>query len=809
MTESQGDDDDLVRLRPGRQPSWRRVVVDPDEPAPTLDAGEPTRKVVFDPSTDRGASSRKTLDLGEQREIVLHSAALLHGSDRIPIPQTGLTLGSAAEAGVTLRGAGVAPIQAAIEATAAGYVIVERGRRSETYVNGELLVAGERRPLRRGDAIALAGRLFHYLPAGQALPRLARVQAVDAGRIRASGRELLIGRDAACDIVLDHPTVSPQHALIRPRHGETTLEDLGSAIGTRINEIRVRRAPLDAGDQIAIGPFRIVYDGEELIQRDAPAGLAVVASEVQVDVDDGTILQPTTLHLRAGELVAIIGESGAGKSTLLKTLAGVSLPTRGNVMIGGEPVQARVSEIGYVPQFDIVHDELTVEEALDFAARLRLPGDAGAEARMARVCEVMAQLGLEERAGVRVRRLSGGQRKRVAVGIELLHRPGALFLDEPTTGLDPGLERHMTQLFRELAETGQTVALVTHATGSLALYDRVVVMGRGGVLSFDGTPDALLARFGVEHFDDVYSALASHIGPAVHVTTPALPPLQGRNERLVRPVSQALSYQTRVLATRYALLMSRDRKHLRNALLQVPVLALLTALLYPSGVFGRTPTEFAAKSAQLVFLMVTIAIWLGSINAAREIVKERNVLDRELAVGVQLPAYLLSKLVVLLAFVGAQVLLFALLVLVLRPLHEPAIVSYEYVGVLIMSGFVAVLLGLFVSARASSEDQATGVIPLLLIPQLLFSGSMVPAQDMTKPVEVISWFVPSRWSYAGAGDVIHLQDRIDSDPAFSPISHFGRHFFSVGPPTFILISLLFSVTLFAWITRRLRRPGVV
>ncbi len=212
------------------------------------------------------------------------------------------------------------------------------------------------------------------------------------------------------------------------------IEDLGSAVGVRVNGQKVTRAPLQVGDQIAIGPYRIIFDGDELFERDASTGLAVIASQVRVDVESATILQPTSLNIRAGELVAIIGESGAGKSTLLRALAGVSLPTGGRVLVGGEPVHERLRELGYVPQFDIVHDDLTITEALDFAARLRLPPDTGELERAARVREVVEQLGLTDREDVRVVRLSGGQRKRVAVGVELLHRPGALFLDEPTTG---------------------------------------------------------------------------------------------------------------------------------------------------------------------------------------------------------------------------------------------------------------------------------------------------------------------------------------------------------------------------------------
>jgi ABC transport system ATP-binding/permease protein len=803
MDDHQAKDEDLVRLH-GRSPEGRIEIDFEDE--------RRSRQVI---TVQGGSASAQTRDFevaARDFEVVLRSAALLVGETRIPIPPAGLTIGAPPEADIRIVGAGFVGIQAAIESTESGHVIVEQAKRSETFVNGERLVAGERRPLLRGDSIALAGQLLHYLPTGSGLPRLAPVAPVDAGRVRTSKHEFTVGRDPGCDLVLDHPTVSRHHAIIRMDRGTPVIESRGSSVGVRVNGELVRRAPLEVGDQIAIGPYRIVFDGEELFERDASPGLAVVAVEVRADVDSGTILQPTSLHLRAGELVAIIGESGAGKSTLLRVLAGVSHPTGGHVVIGGESVDNRLCELGYVPQFDIVHDQLTVGEALDYAAQLRLPPDTTGRERTARVTEVTDQLGLADRRDVRVERLSGGQRKRVAVGVELLHRPGALFLDEPTTGLDPGLERHMTGLFRGLADTGQTVALVTHATGSLALYDRVLVMGRGGHLRFDGTPDELLQTFQVEQFDDVYTVLAEQREPQpvterLGRRDRPLPPLasaRGR-QRLPRPVQQTLTYQTRVLASRYAALVMRDRRHVRSALIQVPILGLLTALLFVSDVFEKSPVpHYAAKSAQLIFLMVTIAVWLGSINAAREIVKERNVVDRELAIGVQVPAYIASKLVVLLALAAAQTVLFALIVLALRPLHEATSVPVELMIVLVASSWIAVLLGLLVSAYVRSEDQATGVIPLLLVPQLLFSGAIVPITQMTSPVRLIAFLIPERWSFAAAGNVVHMQERINADPSFSRVSQYGEHFFSVSLFGFMFICALFACALFAGLVRLLR-----
>jgi len=179
-----------------------------------------------------------------------------------------------------------------------------------------------------------------------------------------------------------------------------------------------------------------------------------------------------------------------------------------------------------------------------------------------------------------------------------------------------------------------------------------------------------------------------------------------------------------------------------------------------------------------------------------------------LAVGVELPAYIASKLVVLLALSALQTSMFAIIVLALRPLHESGQVVLALIAVLVIAGWVAVLLGLVVSAVARSEDQATGVIPILLVPELLFGGAIVPIAQMSGLMQVVAAFVPARWSFAAAGDTIHMQKRIDQDPAFSQISRFGHHFFSVPLPVYVLISMLFAAALCAALGALLRKPYV-
>jgi ABC-type multidrug transport system ATPase subunit len=655
-------------------------------------------------------------------------------------------------------------------------------------------------------------------PPPGAPPPLAPITPVDVGTVRGHAAGLVIGREpGTCAVVLDHPTVSRRHAAIRREGDRDVLVDLSSAAGVRVNgRIVGGSVALAPNDEIAIGPFRLVYGGGELLHRQTSKGMAITTHAVTVEAGGQRILQPTSVELAGGELVAIIGESGAGKSTLLKVMSGVAAPGSGSVTAGGEDLAAQATDIGYVPQFDIVHGALTVREALEFAARLRLPQDTSANERTTRIAAVLEQLGLTERADVRVDRLSGGQRKRVAVGVELLHSPRALFLDEPTTGLDPGLERRLTALLRSLADEGQTVAYVTHATASIEICDRVLVMGRGGVLCFDGPPAAVLEFFGVERFDDVYAELDRHEPDELARrfrpdSPPAAPPAAAFPLKSLRLLRQSFGYQVSVLTTRDATLLVRDRRHLRSMIVQVPVLAVLTALLFGHDVFRRADGAegvelFAGKAAQLVFLMVTIAIWMGSINAARQIVKERSVLARELAIGVRPEAYIVSKLLVLFSVTTVQTVAFAAVVLFLRPLHGGLSQAQHLVLVLVLAGWVAVLLGLVVSAHASSEDQATGVIPLLLVPQLLFGGAIVSLQDMTGFMGVIATLVPARWAFSAAGHAIELPDRIAEDVAFSQVSRYGSGFFDVPLPLYVLIAIVFAAVLLTALHRLLLRP---
>ncbi len=715
---------------------------------------------------------------------------LLYRSRRLALGPSEVTVGRASDDTICVADERVSRHHARFEATEDGFWIADLGSRNGTYLNGELL-RGERRPLASGDTVTVAGEPIRFL-AGRATVFADTLQQAVKGTqpIRLQGDQLTIGRDPANDVVLDDPNVSRFHAEVGSTPDGWELRDLGSRNGTRLNGSLIDRVRVEVGSEIGIGPFRLVFDGAGFVARDDRGSLRLAADQVTVEVGgDKRILDGVSVEIQPGDFVAIIGEAGSGKTTLLKTLAGVIHPTRGAVTVNGDPVSARLSEIGYVPQDEIVHRELTVREALTYAARLRLPGDSSQQEIRAAVDQVLAELAMEQHAETKVGDLSGGQRKRAGFGTELVNRPGLLFLDEVTTGLDPGLERKLMELMRKISGT-RTVIAITHATKNLGLCDKVIIVGRGGQLSFFGAPDEALEYFDVSDYDGIYTALDE--APAGHWPDRWVAYVRERGrqpgdtpptpQRFARPTAdRKIGRQARILASRYFVLFRRDRRNLIILLGQVPLLAILVALLFHTDVL-RTGNGQSGNALQLVFLLVVIVVWCGSIDSAREIIKERAVFSRERAVGVRNTAFLLSKTSLLFSLTLVQTLILAGIILGLRPLHEPSDAYVGVVALLVLSSWVAVMLGLLLSATARTENQATSFIPLILIPELILSGGATALHQLPSAVQVFAGAIFPRWSFAALGEILHFNFRFAGDPNGAiQFQQYGHSFFQLSP----------------------------
>jgi ABC transport system ATP-binding/permease protein len=700
---------------------------------------------------------------------------------RVPLPAAGsVQLGRDPAADVHLPDPRISWRHAAIAAADGGFHLRDLGSKNGTRVDG-VPVGEEGVRLSAPAEISLGGAVVWFGLEAAGSPRRASDHPID--------RPLSIGRARDNDIVLDEPNVSRYHAKVIPG-SPPLVRDLGSRNGTRVGDRHVREAPLEAGSSVGIGPFQLVYDGQALALVDDRATVSLRAVDVSVDVSGGKrILHPTSLSVSPGEFVALIGQSGSGKTTLLKALAGVRPQTGGDVYLGSDPVVLRQTDVGYVPQSETIHEFLTVREALHYAAELRLPSDTRETELVEAVEHALGELRLSEHGDTLIRSLSGGQRKRAAAAAELISKPTMLLLDEPTSGLDPGLERRFMTMLRGLADQGRGVVVVTHATRSLELCDRVVIMGDGGRLRFAGTPDEALGEFGVDGFDELYVILDTErdAGDPPRAPRPPQTPVRQRAGILQ---GRSFGPQARVLTARYFRTSLRDRRTLAILLGQVPVIAFCVAALFPAKLFVR-PDLQPNKSAQMLFLLITAAIWLGLISSCREIVKERSIVGRELTVGVRIDAYLAAKLVVLFAITVAEVVLLAGVAFALQPLHEPLTTYLSVTGILVGAAWASVGMGLVVSAIARSVDQSTSFVPLLLIPQLLFAGALIPTSVMRPLLKPLAEIVFARWAFAGTGDAMHMGKRLTEDARFIRLNEFPSDFFTTTPGATALILLGF------------------
>jgi ABC transport system ATP-binding/permease protein len=744
-------------------------------------------------------------------------ADILHEGRRIPIPPKGLSMGRQPDNDIVIGVDLASRHHARVVPGQGGYYIADLDTANGTQVKGER-IRNDSRWLTAGDTITIGGHQLRFLTGQQTqmgLPVLA--PQVGTQLVQFDGKRTTIGRDPSNDVTLTDPNVSRFHAEVVATAQGIELRDLGSTNGTRLNGQLVTRALVQTGSEIGVGSFRLVFDGSSFLSRDDRGALRLDAEELTVRIrGNREILRRASVSMEPGEFTVIIGESGSGKSTLIKLLAGVTTPSEGEVQVNGQPVMSRLTDIGYVPQDEIVHGKLTIREALRYSAKLRLPQDSTPQDLDGAVDRVLTELSLEQHADTRIGSLSGGQRKRAGVATELLSRPSLLFLDEPTTGLDPGLETQLMELFRVLAEDGtRAVACVTHATKNLDLADKICVMGRGGDLAFFGTPKDALKFFKVDNYDAIYTTLDRHGAMQWRAqfeqqraqqppTERARPPQQVAAARAApRPGKRPALSQTWVLVRRYARLFMRDSRNLAILLGQVPLIALGIGLLFKSNLKpeGGNPGEVA----YLLFLLSTTAIWLGSIDGSREIIKEKALSIRETAVGVRLGSYLTSKAVVLFTLAAVQSLLLAVIVLLMKPLGAEGADVGMVLLLLIATSWVSVGMGLLISSAVGSEDQATSFIPLALIPQLLFAGAIVPVEKMGAAVAGLSNVVYSRWSFAGLGSAIDVNERLDAVPPKKEALGFGDSFFDISPAAGLLILLVFLVIFFVGVAIMLTR----
>ena len=486
-----------------------------------------------------------------------------------------------------------------------------------------------------------------------------------------------------------------------------------------------------------------------------------------------------SLNIRPGELIAIIGGSGAGKSTILNCMCGYLQPTQGEVFINGVNLYQNFDSlkklVGYVPQSDIVYDNLTLHDMLLYTAKLRLPKDTTPAEREAAIARAIDLVELPEKRNSLIKALSGGQRKRASIAVELLSDPNLLFLDEPASGLDPGTERNLMLSLRKMADGGKTVILVTHSTLQLKMCDKIVFMGKGGNLCFYGSYDDALAFFGVSDIVDVYNMITEQAKQwsAKFEQTRTAPGKVRQTSAVSGRARESRFKQLLVLSARYLKLVVNDRQRLLLLLVQAPLLAVLISFVANGKQFDQYE-----MTKSLLFALSCSAFWVGMLNAIQEVCKERKILKREYMTGLSLSGYILSKIIVLGILCLIQslciIVVFALSVgvpdegLFLPPVLELLMTTF-------LTAVASTAMGLFVSSLFKNADRAMTVAPILLMPQILFSGLIFKLSGAT---EIISWLAVCRWSMEGYGTTANLNElQLRLQQEGFPIPHEAENFF--------------------------------
>jgi ABC-type multidrug transport system ATPase subunit/pSer/pThr/pTyr-binding forkhead associated (FHA) protein len=616
---------------------------------------------------------------------------------------------------------------------------------------------------------------------------------------------LNLGRDSANEIVLDAPNISRFHAQIERVGQRYRVRDLRSANGTFVNNQLVdEEAWLSSGDSIKIGPYRFILGPDQLSQIDDSGGLEVSAFGLKKWVrKDLNILQNISLIFKPREFIVVVGQSGGGKSTLVDAIAGYRPATDGQVFVNGIDVyknfDAIRNDIGFVPQRDIIHMELTVYQALDYAARLRMPKDTSKDERHQRILEVLDDLDLAHRKDVQISGLSGGQQKRVSIGVELLTKPGLFFLDEPTSGLDPGTETALMQLMRRLADQGRTIVLVTHATKNVMLADKVIFLARGGHLAWFGPPDEALEYFnqhrserarrsGRMEFDEIYAILddpnigspeawgaryQQHRAYQQYIVQPLQ---QAHQDIAQRPPAREIKKEARkssrqrisslrqffILSSRNIKILVRDRTSLVLMLLAAPLVGALDLVIAP--LMGDTPFDYFIGDMSTVsvsfFLLVIYALLVGGLSQMREFVKEADVYKRERLVNLKIFPYVASK-----AWVAALLALYqALTYTLIRNIAfdiPGGLEEFLFMYItLVLATLAGMMLGLLASALAPASSSAPLIMILLIVPQIVLSGALAPLPNAASAPASTRWSFEALMAITGAGS------DVDADPCW-------------------------------------------
>jgi ABC-type multidrug transport system ATPase subunit len=561
----------------------------------------------------------------------------------------------------------------------------------------------------------------------------------------------------------------------RPRKRKVVAERFAGAARKLVPR---RRRPRPHEAEPIAAPGEPEQTQTESSSRPPAAGTGPLeAHQVRLSVDGDQVLAALSFTASPGTLTSVIGLSEASASALVDVLGGAVQPSVGTVDFGGDVVAADHvrADVGVVPRHDLLHPQLTIEQALGYAAELRLPPDTSADHRREVVRSVLHQMELSTLRTVQVGNLTGGQRKRAALAAELLTGPSLLVLDEPTAGLDPAAEREMTTTLRQLADEGRVVVVATTSPTDLDVCDQVLVLTATGSPAFAGAPSQIGAELGTTNWAEIvarvsadpYGAHAAYL--ARQPETPAAdPPPPAPVEHPAPPARPNLWRQILIAIRRQAWLMVADQRYfifLTILPLLFGAIALLVpgdAGLGPASPYGNSPDE----AVEILAVLNIGAVVMGTALGIRDLFGEQRIFRREQAHGLSASALLAGKVVVysLVAIVQAGILTIAGVVGKGAPTHGAVLFGHSTFGatfelfvVLAVTAVVSAMVALALSSLATYSEQVLLMAVLIVLLSLVLAGAMFPIANRVG-LEQIAWLMPARWGFAALASTVDVHD---------------------------------------------------
>lgn len=574
------------------------------------------------------------------------------------------------------------------------------------------------------------------------------------------------------------------------------------------------RVVLAIGSTIRADKASPIYYGDvisQFMKADNDKKISFEANDISFKFKGGKLgLRHINIAEESGRLIGLMGASGAGKSTLLHVLNGTETPSDGQVLINGIDIHRDKENIkgviGFVPQDDLLIEELTVYENLYYASKLCF-NHLQAEEVDELVNKTLSNLGLQETKDLKVgspleKTISGGQRKRLNIGLELLREPSVLFVDEPTSGLSSRDSENIMDLLKELTLKGKLIFVVIHQPSSdiFKMFDKLVILDTGGYQIYYGNPVEAVVYFkntinminsdegecfecGNVNPEQIFNIIETRvINEYGNFTTERkISPEQWNQhyleskqetavETVTEPAESTLNIPNRL--KQLFIFTSRDffskisnRQYLLINLLEAPVLALVLAYIVRYHNIYNTVSQDYAYSDNLnipayLFMSVIVALFMGLTVSAEEIIRDRKILKRESFLNLSRSSYLLSKLTILFGLSAVQTFTFVLIGNWVLEIHDMLLVHWL---ILFSTSCLANMMGLNISSAFNSAVTIYILIPILLIPQLVLSGVVVKFDKLNPDlgnegeVPLVGDFMASRWAFE-AGMVAQFKD---------------------------------------------------